>query len=438
VCWAGEVALYAGVEPTPDAAGDVAALLALLSPPVLTDGPPVHLAELFDASQLSVFGATSANRCVGELMDREAYLAELEAVLEAMRGLEEIRPLIHRIRFSQSCLIESVEPTELARASFYDGVAAAAAGQEEAARQAFEEALAVDPTFPWDPNFPPDAELIFAHAAVAASQQAKTAVRVVAPTGAAVWLDGRRVESPYEGEEVPPGRHLVQVKALGEPAVRGVTVVTSAGGEDVLVVHPTALRSGVMAVEQTVEAARRLLGEMVQQDPASAPGHLVLLAPEVAVWRWDGAAGSLTRLESSQPPAEGTDTRRPRPSPAAPILLSAGAALAAAGGIVTYVATGDYNRMSADIEAGTLDYPQPDDPSPEDWPNYVKLQRKANTVYMGYGMLAVGGAAMVVSIPVGVATAARRQATIQAGYYEIPGDAGSGVERGFTVSFTVR
>lgn len=448
--------LYAGMPPGPEASAAVAAALADLESPIALDEPPTHVADLFPSPNVALLGASDVSACSGDRVDGEAFRAGLAELQRAIRALEDVTPRVDALRAMQVCLAEPVAPAELARVELLAGVVAHSDNDTSAAMDAFAQVFAYDPAHPWDPEFPPDPQIQFANAATSVAQAPRVRLSAVVPLGTSVWVDGRRVASPSDSLELPPGRHLVHTRILGEPATTALAFSVGGTGGEVVLVSPGAFRGEAALEGGLVASVERVLRGLEQEGTSRSPGHLVVLSPEPTVWAWDADSRTLViapratvdePMEPSVAPVD-TDTPPPRPvdrgaSPAGPILFAAGLGLAAGGGVMAYLSDRELDRLETSVGEGT---PFPgegetcDDVKGEARENCLDWERATDRLYVGYGLLAGGGALVAVSIPVGIGTAVnRRKALLTLRFQGAPpgiGDDGSPI-RGVHVSFTL-
>jgi hypothetical protein len=400
-------AAYTGEPPSPDTAGRVAEMLALLNPSVVLAEIPVHLDTLVATDGLLTIGASSTG-CTGGAVEPGAYREELMGLHDAVWEVEELAPVFDRVRGLQRCLSGPVDPGELARVSFIEGVMAFETGESDLAAISFAQVFAVEPEFPWDGQFGPGAEATFEKTRRQVSGGAKGRIRVAAAAGSSVWIDGRPVADPLAGAEAGPGEHLVQVGTLSG----GIHVTVAADG-DQLVVDGSALARDPAGDPGFADRLVRIAGPLfaaLDGGPPAAPGYLVSVVDGGRAWRWDGAGGALVELNAPKaaraallPPVEGG---KKVPGPAMAVLLAVGGGLVAGGTALAAATSKDLTAFNADIESGELwPFPGADEAHPEEFPLYVQWQEKRRTLGVGYGLIAVGGAAMIASIPVGILTA---------------------------------
>ncbi len=434
-------AAYTGEAPSPDTAGRVAEMLALLKPPVVLAEVPVHLDTLAAPAGLLAIGVT-ATGCTGVPVEPGAYREELSALHDAVWEVEELAPVFERVRGLQRCLSGPVEPGELARVSFIEGVMAFETGENDAANAAFAQVFAVDPEFPWDGQFGPGAEATFEKTRRQVTAGAKGTVRVAAAAGSSVWVDGRPVADPLSGAVAGPGHHLVQVGTLSG----GIHVTVAAEG-DLLVVDGTALARDPAGdpgfADRLVRIAGPLFAALDAAEGAAAPGYLVSVVDGGRAWRWDAASGALVELNAPKaaraallPPVEGG---KKVPGPAMAVLLAVGGGLVAGGTALAAATSKDLSEFNADVEAGELwPFPGADEANPESFPLYVQWKEKRQTLGVGYGLIAVGGAAMIASIPVGILTAKPAKQQVALGVTFVPRADGAPGPGGVGFSLSIR
>ncbi len=440
---AAQTAVYTGAQATPDVAGRVAQMMALLQPPVVLSEAPVHLDTVVSPEGLQAYGAQGRG-CAGSRVDTGTYRAELAGLTDAVWEVEELAPVFERARASQRCLDGTVEPVELARVSFIEGVMAFETGDADAALVAFAQVFSVAPEFPWDGQFGPGAEASFEKVRTQVGTAAPGTIRVAAAGGASVWLDGRPVADPLAGVAVAPGSHLIQVAATSGGAT-SIAVEVEAGGA-ALVVDGSALAFDPAGdpgfAARLVRILSPVLTALGEAEGARVPAHLVSVA-DARAWRWDPEAGSLVELNLPKaartallPPVEGG---KKVPGPGMAILLAVGGGLVAGGTAVAAATSKDLREFSADVENGELwPFPGPEEANPDSFPLYVQWKEKRNTLGLGYGLIAVGGAAMVASIPVGILTAKPAKQQVALGVTLMPRHDGAPGPGGVAFTLSLR
>jgi hypothetical protein len=411
----GEVrVVYCGEPASPEAAGRVAAALSLLKPSVSLTSPPAHLGQVVPPDSVAALGARETAPCIQDPLDSTAYWDSLEKLLQATMALEDTRPLVHQIRQSQACLTEPVEARALAKVAYLEGVYLFDDGQREAARAAFVEVLTIEHGYEWDDDYSPNVYEAFLAALEEVTRMQKARLRVVAPAGTQVWIDGATVDAPRDGVRLTPGRHLVQLRSTSGAPIDGRIVILDEGA-DTLIIDPATLSPTGAADTDFLDAAQVLFDHLSTSAPDPAPTMLVSLAPEPAVWSWGPATKALTPLEmpsSAVAAARGqavkpAGARLQGPHPVTAILLASGAGLLAAGGIMAGVNGAKVHQIEEDVDAGDHPFPEEDDPDKEADANYQEWLQLTNTAYAGFGLLAAGGTILVVSIPVGILTAGK-------------------------------
>jgi len=429
-------ALYWGAEPGPDAAGRAAASLALLADPVALDHPPAHLHEVVPPGELTVLGAETAS-CEGDPVDAVTYRGWIDELYKASTELEDTSSIIERLRSAQPCLAEPIDRADMTRFSFLRGVIAFGDGDKEAATAAFDELLAIDPGYPWDPEYPPDVQLVFANAATRSAQAAKAAVRFAVPEETGLWMDGRAVDD--REMEAGPGLHLVQVRGAGSDPFAGRMIHLAPAGE-AIVIAP-----GGLEVTDADALPLELLGALAA---ATSADHLVLLGPEPRIWARDAETGGLVAVEltpAARTAALGKKPKKTRRSPpgAAPILTGVGAGMLVCGAIVAGVASTDMAEIRTGVEAGEIPYAHPDDddPTPTQLANKADFDQSRIAAGVGVGLLITGGATLAISIPVGIAGKRKdRQVSLTARALARPPAPGQtfGPVDGFQLSLNIR
>ena len=421
--------LYGGVEPGEEAAVQAARLAGLLATPGGQQLAVTHLDENVPAGDLIAAGTEESRSCAGDPVSADAYRASLDDLYLATTELRDTAPLIETTEASVPCLSEPVAPTDLARLPFLLGVVAHCDGDKEAATSAFERVFALDSSYEWNPEYPPDAQLCFANAGISMMRAERVPLRLVLPDGASAWVDGQPLEQGLE-VQVVPGEHLVQVQAGVNGPLHGLVVGVAQEGATVLsraVLDPTS-PNFTTAIELLLASAE-------------PPELVVWLAPELAAWERDADTGQF-RPRSIPPRADAVvfgepETGKPSRSAALPVLLGAGGATALAGALIAAFSGRDMSAIRADAEAGELPFAHPDDPDPTDQQlaNKADFDRARTGVGVGVGLAAMGGAAMVISIPVGIQQSKHRVSVAAA--VDAPQD-GSTSPEGFHLVLTIR
>ena len=391
-------AVYAGSTASPVAAGRVAEALSLVRPAVNLSEAPWHLDELAPPGTLVAPGVELI-LCNGDSLDKAAYLEKVSSLSAAVWEVEDLDPLFDAAHASQACLTEAVAAKDLARVSFVEGVMAFELGRPDAAADAFRQVFAMDLGFPWDGQFGPGARASFDAVGAEVGSTAMLQLQVFAAPDVPVAIDGATVETTEI--LLSAGHHLIQV---GEGAdLRTALVVLQ---------HPNTVVVDADALHHTVvgdadpSAAAVLFGALGEE----APGYLVAMGDNKGAWRWDAATLSLEPLTLSKaaqaaldPPS---DDGKKRPGPATPILIAVGAGLVAGGSVVAAVMNSDLDDFGQAVETGELfPFPAPDAANPGDYALYQEWEGKVNQLGAGYAMIAVGGVALLASIPVGLLTA---------------------------------
>jgi len=390
-------AVYTGVPATPEAAARVAEMLALLKPPVTLAAPPTHLEGLAPAGTLLAPTHPAAARCRGDELDRAAYQQSLDELVEAVWEVDDLAPLFEDVRDSQPCLTEPALPADLARVGFIEGVMAFEVSEVDRAEATFAAMFAIDPAYPWDGQFGPGAKGTFDETARAVADGPRVRLAVHTATGAEAWIDGRPVTTPIT--EVAPGRHLVQVRDSADAPLRAVALDLTADQHGVVIdADPLDRGDDLAALASALFSA--------QQDAGTAPPtYLVAADDSPAAWWWDGSALQKVAIPRTARVVLAGGDDGPRVSPAVPALLSVGAGLVVGGVVLAAVSNKDLREFSVGVESGEIwPFPGPNAESPQDYPLYTQWEGKRNRLGAGYTLIAVGGAAMVLSIPVGVLT----------------------------------
>jgi len=329
--------VYAGV-PDSDAGREQATALVRTVAPQYAAAGPLHLATLFGSAEPGTWNLTVAARCAGNPVAPAAYRAGLDELIRAYQMVEDTAAPAGRLQAQWSCLSAPVTTAELARAPLYRGLGAAADERWDEARAAFREVLVLDPSAAWDDDLEPRAKSCFADAKLELAEVSRARLRVLAPAGAEVWIDGAAEADPWGGRLVTPGAHLVQVREAQGGPLAGIMIETASAGDGI-----AAFRAA-LEPEASQEAGFRdrmtALLEAMATAGTGAPALLVLLGPEPAVVRADG-----TEVVASRRTPDRTRI-------AGGVLLGAGAAVAAGGAALAGSSWSERQRLEADAATG--------------------------------------------------------------------------------------
>lgn len=352
-----------------------------------------HVSDaLGDVAEIEVVGADEVLACPGAPVTAEVYTKELDLALEHILyvRIDEASQALERLRGMLPCIHDPLSGRDLAQISFLEGIGLSYAGEDDAAREAFRQALLVSPELDWEPRFPPGPELLFRQAIQAALRTPSAQLEVAAQVGdlATLWVDG--VEFGPDGGTAPlaEGRHLVQWRTgAGGFGTRWLEVVSGT----------------VIAVYSRDDVARAAVtGEGRSGSLDRARGALIRLAEQTGVDRIHLAEFSAVDLLHVFEPADGawerTDAgvvarrvRARRQQDAGKGILVGGGALALAGGVVTltgYVRARQLLGESEDIISPDM-YAEKSD-------QYASARTQTN---IGLAMTGAGLAAAAISIP---------------------------------------
>ncbi len=241
------------------------------------DVTPRRAGELVQGASPYLVGAAPLARCDGppsENADVLRILGEAEELRVAMRPEQSLARL-EAGRTAWACLVEPADATLGARLYFLLGIAEAAAGREDAAREAFAAALRSDPDLAWDEDFAPDARPLFEEVRAAPSPP-QIALQLVPPEAAALLrVDGRAQALEHGRGALPAGEHLVQLED-------GRAVWGRFEGDAWLVVPERVGDALVLSVEQ--EASRSALAGLA----AGAGVERALVPADGATWVLEG------------------------------------------------------------------------------------------------------------------------------------------------------
>ena len=402
-------AIYVGEDASAEVATRVSHALAMLSPPVTLGSPPLHLGEVLPEGAPAVIGATAVAHCDGKPVDLATYRGHIDLMRSSVVDPSRPSPPPETIEQALRCLSEPGPAEELAQVRLLRGVAALQAGDQERAQALFTDALTIAPSLQWHAAFPPEGHESFHVAAKSVLAAKRVPLRILAPTGAEVWIDGQLVELPMQATSVPPGPHLVQYRLAGAERATGVLVTVSAG-EEVLVVDAGAFERTRADDPAYAARAGALLGALVGAQ-AEMPAVLVSLSPKVEIWRYNATTGGAeplkvsTRIAAVASGKQGNpEQTRARLVKALPVTLVAGAAMIVAGGVMTGAMGVQMDQMDEDVQAGVAPFPHVDDPEPteEMLANKQTYDRAIGLSRVGIGLMAAGGVCLGVSIPLGV------------------------------------
>jgi len=394
-------AVYAGAAPDPILAGRVMEMLANLSPPLHLEAPPEHLLQSVAIGPIPALGAEDSWTCGGSALSAADYRERVDGLYRDIWETEDLDPLFARARAWSACLTEPASPHDLARVSYIEGVMAHEYGEEGAARAAFAEALGIDPDYGWEPAFGPGALEAFTEVGSALSAAKRVTLEVVSNRDTAVWVDGRALAA--NAAELAAGRHLVQL--VSDDGVRSLAVAV--GSTPVTVVDPEALagdpRLDAGYETRLLRVTTALFAALDRTTAAGAPDALVLLGGEPLAWTWDGTTLEPTKISRAARLALVPPERKREPTRDAAVgFLVAGIGMTAAGVAVTLPARARLDHYNDQVDDGLIAFPSPEDPDRESDPAYIEWKKRSAAVYVGYGLLMAGGAALLVSIPFGV------------------------------------
>jgi len=367
-----------------------------------------HVGTAFGAvAELEVHGAGGTLTCEGAGVTAEALATELDAALDDVFyvRIEEAEDRLERLDAQLPCLSAVLPREQLARIPFLQGVALAYGGDHVAAREAYRRALVVSPDLEWDARFPPGAEVYFGRAFQDALRS-ETATLAVAPrvgTEGTLWVDGE--EFPEDGGEatLAVGRHLLQWTL--EQGAFASMVVDVTGGERITVfrradVQDAAVR-GLGLGPALVRAAEAL--QQLATDAGVDEIHLAELGAADLLHRFDPVAG-VWEVADEGILAHRLQRRR---------VHQAGAVTMIAGGVVA--AVGAAIGISGFVEAqglydGMVDIHYKEE-FLEQGEQYAQRETQMN---VGLTMAGVGGAVMVVGIPLSTAGTGKGRSRTQA------------------------
>jgi hypothetical protein len=176
----------------------------------------LSLPALLGRQQPWLEGGGHLGRCAGAGQSLDAALDALQAAERAMAYLQhaEAERAFLDAEAALLCSAGPVAANIAARVPFLRGVEAALLGQGDEARAQFLAAHRIRPGIPWDENYPPEATLPFELARADAATEPALRLRLLPPP-AEIWVDGRPADTRSEELLLGPGRHYIQVPAIG-------------------------------------------------------------------------------------------------------------------------------------------------------------------------------------------------------------------------------
>ncbi len=399
--------IYLGDGASATAAADTATVMSLLSPAIALVEPPVHVSEWASGDGLRAMGPEKTSVCAGPRLDGQAYRGQLDELYKASTELAETRTEVERVNAVRACLSEPVEAKDLARATYLMGVTEFSDGNEDAARKAFTEVLAIDPDYAWNPEYPPAAELFFGKVKDEMIEVGQSVIRVAATEDSTVMVDGQALGTPLDGVQLAPGRHLVQVLRPGGDQFESLVVDVPAGSES-LVMDPNSLATVEGQPHEALAKMFELLFVAMYESSNDPPEYVVALNPQISVWKWDGEDRKLeartvpvTTIGDLHVQVAEDAPKAKKVTPTFPVMVAAGGAALVAGAILGGVSAGQAAAMRNDIEAGTMPYAHPDDTNPtsDQSANATKYKGLQAAGGVGGGLIAAGAVVIAIAVP---------------------------------------
>jgi hypothetical protein len=426
-----------------DAPGRIAEAMALLNPPVSLADVPRPLGALLPPGRLTALGVARSTACAGEPRTALDYQGLADELYRRSLALEETAPVEAEIQAALACLSEPLPPSVLARPVFLEAMIRYGEGRLEEADAAFRELFTMHGSYPWDDDYPPEAQVRFAGAMTEVAGGPTASLAFVAVDAASLWVDGVPHDPAGDAVELPAGRHVVQLTSRGGQGARAVVVEITAG-ERGLIVDPAALDAADDAYLARLDRVVGALHDDEARGAGQAPDYLVDLTGAPALLAWDGARLAAVKLPQRAAAVLSTtgvadDTATARRPVAGPVLIGAGLAAVVAGGVLTGVSNGRMNGIDAAVAAGEMPYAHPDDPDPTDQmvSNRQSFLRARGGAGIGTGLMVAGGVAAAIGIPLTIR--GRRTATVAAAPLWTPSGAdGAPALGGVAFSLTIR
>jgi len=377
------VVVYAGVPASDEGRDQAAALLSVTAPEHVGD-VPVHLGDVLASDGLSAWNLQDAQPCTGDPVTAADYDAVFDELVMAYRMVESTDALARQLRSQWSCLTSPVAPADLARVPLYEALGAAAEDRLDDASVAFREALVLSPAEDWGVDLDPVATTCVGAARSVLSESPAVRLRIWTASTAEAWVDGQRVASPWDGVEVPPGTHIVQVRRTPAGPLIGLTVTTRSRG-DALVVDRSDLAGGQDPdiPGRTIELFTALHGS-----DTPAPELLVLLGGVPAVIRADGTLAMARQRTNRSLRAGGA-------------LLGVGAAVAVTGTVLYATGMSKHQAWMDEYEGNA---------TPEWWDQNVDQEHQNfDLMYAGGGLAIAGAVTAAIGIPLLIDGAKRKR-----------------------------
>jgi hypothetical protein len=193
------------------------ALIALAAGADLT----VDLATVVGAGAPSLLGGSAA-ACSGARVPLNRVSEQTEAAERAIAYLDyaAARGALRAARAALVCVEEPIAGNLAARVPFLEGIVEHLTGGP-GAKALFQESLVLRPLQAWDPDYPPDAMIVFDAARRAIEDDASVELTIVpAPPADALWVDGQRWSGTGEHVLLRRGPHYLQLADQGWTTLR--------------------------------------------------------------------------------------------------------------------------------------------------------------------------------------------------------------------------
>jgi|GEM_PF-2062508 len=176
----------------------------------------LHHSELLDSVDppgLVAEGARTLDRCPEDSPAAQPLSLTSGQALDRMIELDHAgaKRILDAALDSLPCLDRPLPQGVLPDLLYYRGISNLELGKQGEAEDDFAACLAVKPDYPGDPNFPPDWAAVLEQVR-AGAPVGRASVSAVLPPGSELRIDGVTHDADTLPVELPPGRHVVQLR----------------------------------------------------------------------------------------------------------------------------------------------------------------------------------------------------------------------------------